>query len=386
MSSRRVELVHGGSGSRAARGAPRSPRPPGSSSGPQELEQPEEAVRVVLERRRRQQQHVPAERRRWAPTARQAGVAGLAAAAAAGGAPRRRPAGRCRPPPPARVRRGRATSVSSATTAWRWTSNGLKSAPKSRATSASRVVVEQHEAPGGTSATARPATARSASPGRRSGSARRGPCAPGGSGSGRPRPSCPGRPRPRAASARGRPRSRARPRGAGAGRGGCARPGTSPGPSASRSAGEVQRVQPQSRSPRAGRRRPAASRSHEGALEVERPEVVRARPRGRRPRSDAAVRQVRGDAGLGAARDEAHAPARAAGRPAAARSKSRPAAAAAPGARERDRHRPRVDRDHLAEPELGVVPVRETVAEGPHALGILCSQGVLRASAGDWRC
>ena len=38
----------------------------------------------------------------------------------------------------ARSARGRATSVSSATTARRWTSNGLKSAPKSRATSASR--------------------------------------------------------------------------------------------------------------------------------------------------------------------------------------------------------------------------------------------------------
>ena len=104
---------------------------------PQQLQQPEEPVRIVFERRRAEQQHVPPERgdRRdgaIAPARRDA------RADAAAAAPRRRRAGRCRPPPPAPVSSGRSTSVSSAITARRWTSNGLKPAPKSRATSARR--------------------------------------------------------------------------------------------------------------------------------------------------------------------------------------------------------------------------------------------------------
>ena len=101
MSARRVELVHGGSGVPALE--PRlEARVLGKLLGAQQLQQPEEPVRVVLERRRAEQQHVPAERarsaRRRATPARRDGPA-----AAAGAAPRPRPADRCRPPPPARV-------------------------------------------------------------------------------------------------------------------------------------------------------------------------------------------------------------------------------------------------------------------------------------------
>ena len=85
---------------------------------PQQLQQPEEPVRVVFERRRAEQEHVPAERRdrRNRAIGR---LARVAAAAAAAAALRRRPAGRCPPRPPGRRARGRSTSVSSAITARR---------------------------------------------------------------------------------------------------------------------------------------------------------------------------------------------------------------------------------------------------------------------------
>ena len=73
----------------------------GKLLGPQELEQPEEAVRVVLERRRAQEQHVPAEAPRSAPPRATAARRDVPAAAAAA-APRPRRADRCPPPPPAR--------------------------------------------------------------------------------------------------------------------------------------------------------------------------------------------------------------------------------------------------------------------------------------------
>ena len=61
MSTRRVELVHGGSG---------TPTPSRASTSsvlgkflrPQQLQQPEESMRIVFERRRAEQQDVPAER------------------------------------------------------------------------------------------------------------------------------------------------------------------------------------------------------------------------------------------------------------------------------------------------------------------------------------
>ena len=136
MSTRRVELVHGGSGMPR-----RKPRLDvdvlRELVRPQQLQQPEEAVRVVLERRRAEQQHVAAERgdRRDGALCR---LAGMSAAGAAAAAPRRRPS-RSMPAATAwSVSSGRSTSVSSAMTARRWTSNGLKPAPKSRATSARR--------------------------------------------------------------------------------------------------------------------------------------------------------------------------------------------------------------------------------------------------------
>ena len=134
--TRRVELVHGGSGT--PRREPRlDVRALGKLVRPQQLQQPEEAVRIVFERRRAEQQDVPAERR----DRRDGAIRRLA-----------RMSGR--PPQPLRLvddqqidargdrlrrsARGRSTSVSSAITARRWTSNGLKPAPKSCATSARR--------------------------------------------------------------------------------------------------------------------------------------------------------------------------------------------------------------------------------------------------------
>ncbi len=76
MSARRVELVHGGSGV-AARQPLLEALVFGKLLGPQQLQQPEEPVRVVFERRRAQQQHVPAQAgdgRDGAP----AGLAGMA--------------------------------------------------------------------------------------------------------------------------------------------------------------------------------------------------------------------------------------------------------------------------------------------------------------------
>ena len=76
MSTRRVELVHGGSGSgRASRASKLSVF--GEVGGPQELQQPEEAVHVVVERGRREQQHVASERgdRRDRAPGRVAGMA-----------------------------------------------------------------------------------------------------------------------------------------------------------------------------------------------------------------------------------------------------------------------------------------------------------------------
>ena len=69
--------------------------------GSQQLQQPEEAVGVVLQRRGREQQRVAAQR---GDRARRRGRPGRrgAPAAGAGGAPRRRSAGRSRPRPPAR--------------------------------------------------------------------------------------------------------------------------------------------------------------------------------------------------------------------------------------------------------------------------------------------
>ena len=75
MSTRRVELVHGGSGRAARRAGPRS-RLLGKLLRPQQLQQPEESVRVVFERRRAQEQHVAAEGgdRRDRPPRRLAGM------------------------------------------------------------------------------------------------------------------------------------------------------------------------------------------------------------------------------------------------------------------------------------------------------------------------
>ena len=79
MSTRRVELVHGGSG--VPRGEARLEADVlGKLLRPQQLQQPEEAVRVVFERRRAEQQHVAAEggdRRDRAPR-RFAGMSGRA--------------------------------------------------------------------------------------------------------------------------------------------------------------------------------------------------------------------------------------------------------------------------------------------------------------------
>ena len=136
ISARRVELVHGGSG---------VPLRQACFEGcllrkflrPQQLQQPEEAVRIVFERRRAEEQHVAAEagdRRDGAP----AWFAGMSR--------RTTQALRfvndeqvdARAQPPGRSAAGASISISSAITARRCTSKGLKSAPKSRATSASR--------------------------------------------------------------------------------------------------------------------------------------------------------------------------------------------------------------------------------------------------------
>ena len=100
MSSRRVELVHGGSGSRAARAAPRSPTSSGSSSGRRSWRSRKNPCAssssgVAVSRSTcRPSAAIGADR---APGRRcRAG-----AAAGAGGGPRPPPAGRCRPRPPA---------------------------------------------------------------------------------------------------------------------------------------------------------------------------------------------------------------------------------------------------------------------------------------------
>ena len=64
ISTRRVELVHGGSGTPDASRASTS-IPSGKLLRPQQLQQPEEPVRIVFERRRAEQQHVPPERGDW---------------------------------------------------------------------------------------------------------------------------------------------------------------------------------------------------------------------------------------------------------------------------------------------------------------------------------
>ena len=136
MSARRVELVHGGSGvplgearleAHVLRKLLRT----------QQLQQPEEPVRIVFERRRAEEQHVTAEAPRSArPRARPARRDGPADGGVA--ALRPRPADRCRRATAWSVSCGRSISISSAITARRCRSNGLKSAPKSRATSARR--------------------------------------------------------------------------------------------------------------------------------------------------------------------------------------------------------------------------------------------------------
>ena len=103
---------------------------------PQQLQQPEEAVRVVFERRCAEQQEMTSERgdRRDGTIRRLAGMTGgRRSRCASSMTSRSMPAlTACAP------RSGRLTSVSSASTARRWTSKGLKPAPKSRATSARR--------------------------------------------------------------------------------------------------------------------------------------------------------------------------------------------------------------------------------------------------------
>ena len=104
MSARRVELVHGGSGVPRARRCLEA-RLLGKLLRTQQLQQPEEPVRIVFERRRAQEQHVAAEagdRRDRAPArARRDGPADGAAAA-----PRPRRADRCPRAPPGRSAAG----------------------------------------------------------------------------------------------------------------------------------------------------------------------------------------------------------------------------------------------------------------------------------------
>ena len=167
MSARRVELVQGGSGSRAGEALVERLLL-GELLGAQELEQAEEAVGVVLERRGGEQQDVPARGRdgRDGPVRL---VARVPRGAAAGGGPRRPPGGRSRPPPPARSAAAAATRVSSAddrlaVDVERVEAGAVVAWP--RRPGASRRAGRR---PGGTSARARPATGRSASRGRRRG-------------------------------------------------------------------------------------------------------------------------------------------------------------------------------------------------------------------------
>ena len=143
MSMRRVELVQAGSGSwRASRCSKLSAL--GEVGGAQQLQQAEEPVDVVVERNRGEQQQVPARAPRAAPRRARRGLPGWPA-----GRRRRWASSTTSRSMPAStaccVSCGRATSVSSAITARRWTSNGLKSGPWSRATSSEPRLVEQDE-------------------------------------------------------------------------------------------------------------------------------------------------------------------------------------------------------------------------------------------------
>ena len=104
---------------------------------PQQLQQPEEPVRVVLERRRAEQQHVAAERgdRRDRAPGRLAGMPGRTPQPLRLVHDEQIDAGAA---PPARSARAARPASRARSTARRWTSNGLKPAPKSRATSARR--------------------------------------------------------------------------------------------------------------------------------------------------------------------------------------------------------------------------------------------------------
>ena len=142
MSTRRVELVQGGSGSGRARRASKV-----SSSG-------KSAGRSSCSRRKKpctsSSSGIAVRRSRCRPsaaigaTARHAGLPGWP-----GGRRSRWASSTTRRSMPASTARavssGRATSVSRAITARRWTSKGLKSGPWSRATSAEPGLVEQHE-------------------------------------------------------------------------------------------------------------------------------------------------------------------------------------------------------------------------------------------------
>ena len=131
----------------------------GELVGAQELKESEEPVRVVLERRGGQQQRVPAEggdRRDRAV----GGAPRMARSAGEGDAPRRRSEGRSPRPPPASVSFGRATKVSRPMTARRWASKGLKPGSEVALDVGQPSPRPGGRRPGGTSATARPATAR----------------------------------------------------------------------------------------------------------------------------------------------------------------------------------------------------------------------------------
>ena len=135
MSTRRVELVHGGSGTPDASRASTSSGS-GNSSGRSSCSSRKKPCASSSS-------GVALSSSTWRPSA---AIGATARYSGSPGCPRRRRS-RCASSTTSRsmpaatacpVSSGRSTSVSSATTARRWTSNGLKPAPKSRATSARR--------------------------------------------------------------------------------------------------------------------------------------------------------------------------------------------------------------------------------------------------------